>query len=208
MAAELVPRTRPGDFNQALMELGATVCLPRRPACAACPIRRGCRAFVEGAGAAAVRPRRPTVKDETVVSLAVCVNGRVLLRKRPDVGLWAGLWELPGVGPNGGETPDRASVRLLRCLLGASRKRPAPYASLVHRLTHRRFTFHAYRVTLSSRPARFERHGTTRWIRIGDGANVAVSAVTRRLIGALSADVSAQRIPAPNESSAGTLAGG
>ena len=89
----------PGTFNQALMELGATVCVPNGlPACEICPMKAVCRARQNGTAASlpvksAKKPR--TVEEKTVFALTV--NGRPLLRKRPNHGLLAGLYELPNV---------------------------------------------------------------------------------------------------------------
>lgn len=96
-AAGLLDPERPGDSNQALMELGATVCAPRRPRCLLCPIASGCRAAKEGDPERypVARPKR----ERELHRLAVAVvekAGRVLLFRRPeDRSLMAGLWELP-----------------------------------------------------------------------------------------------------------------
>ena len=97
MAATLVDPARPGDWNQALMDLGATVCTPRAPACAECPLRTVCRA--RGAGTQEERPappRRKAVPRRTFVA-AVAVNerGEGLVVRRGDQGLLAGLWAFP-----------------------------------------------------------------------------------------------------------------
>ena len=98
-AGELVDSDRPGDWNQALMELGATVCTPRSPRCSACPLTGECRALAEGTQE--LRPaskRRPRVR---AVSYAVVVAlnpaGEVLMVRRPRDGLLGGLWEFPAV---------------------------------------------------------------------------------------------------------------
>jgi A/G-specific adenine glycosylase len=98
-AVELVDPDRPGDWNQALMELGATVCTPRSPRCTDCPLKRECRAMAEGTQE--LRPaskRRPRVRT---VSYAVLVapnpEGELLMVRRPPDGLLGGLWEFPAV---------------------------------------------------------------------------------------------------------------
>ena len=99
--AALVPADAPGAFNQAMMELGATVCLPNgAPKCADCPVRHLCAAAEHGT--ALLLPRRAPKRARTVVERAVVVfrcGELVGLRRRPDTGLLAGLWELPGYEP-------------------------------------------------------------------------------------------------------------
>ena len=103
LATELVDRERPGDFNQALMELGALVCVPRSPRCDECPLGPVCLAQERGTvdERPARRPKRPVPEKDEVVLVAVARASdgglRLLLRKRPSTGLLAGMWEFPGV---------------------------------------------------------------------------------------------------------------
>jgi A/G-specific adenine glycosylase len=94
-AEELLERKRPGDFNQAMMELGATVCTPRRPQCLICPANAFCRTR----GAEAGRPQ-PARKSKDVCYGLARRGDSVLLTQRPgDASLMAGMWELPPLGP-------------------------------------------------------------------------------------------------------------
>jgi A/G-specific adenine glycosylase len=88
--------TSPGQFNQALMELGATVCSPTEPGCPHCPVQRCCVAFAEGSQHKIPQPpRRPEITDVTEIAAVVWRNGRCLLQRRPPGGRWAGLWDFP-----------------------------------------------------------------------------------------------------------------
>jgi A/G-specific adenine glycosylase len=97
LAGTLTPAERPGDYAQAVMDLGATICTPRRPACALCPWRAGCAGFAEGA------PERYPVKAEKAarplrrgLAFVLVRGGReVLLRRRPPSGLLGGMTEIP-----------------------------------------------------------------------------------------------------------------
>jgi A/G-specific adenine glycosylase len=97
LTAALTPDERPGDFAQAMMDLGATLCTPRKPRCALCPWREDCNAFK--AGDAEDYPRT-VPKAERPVLYAVAYwmtlpDGSVLLRRRPEEGLLGGMMEIP-----------------------------------------------------------------------------------------------------------------
>ena len=98
-AAALVPSERPGDFNQALMELGATVCTPRSPSCGVCPLGEWCEARRLGVQEQRPLPRPPKPIPEETIRTAVLVreDGAMLVSRRPQDGLLGGLWEFPGV---------------------------------------------------------------------------------------------------------------
>lgn len=98
IAGQLLDRSHPGDFNQAMMELGAEVCLPRRPKCEACPVRKFCA--TQGSGVATDKEQRRRRDQACVVALR---GGKVALVQRPPgAALMPGLWELPELAaPNG-----------------------------------------------------------------------------------------------------------
>jgi A/G-specific adenine glycosylase len=96
-AAALVPADRPGDFAQALMDLGATVCTPRKPRCGLCPWQEACRANARGlAGALPRRVAKPSKpKRHGVAFWTINESGAVLLRRRPENGILGGMVEVP-----------------------------------------------------------------------------------------------------------------
>jgi len=97
LAATLTPATRPGDYAQAAMDLGATICTPLRPACALCPWREPCQARARGIAEELPRQKPKKAKPQRygVVFWAVRKDGAVLLRRRPDKGLLGGMMEFP-----------------------------------------------------------------------------------------------------------------
>ena len=110
-ATALLDRERPGDYNQALMDLGASVCLPRRPRCDVCPVRGFCRAMADGNAEDYPRLPPPILKkEEARTVLLVRVNGRILVCRRPEKGLLGGLWEFPNLP--GTLAPAEAAARL------------------------------------------------------------------------------------------------
>ena len=93
-AEKVLPRKGSGRLNQALMELGATVCSPRQPDCESCPVHSYCQAFRDGTQATIPQPKTKTVITETTeVSIAIRMGTKFLLRKRTSNERWAGLWD-------------------------------------------------------------------------------------------------------------------
>ncbi|MDD3174539.1 MAG: A/G-specific adenine glycosylase [Herbinix sp.] len=98
----IMPTDRPGDFNQSLMELGATVCLPNgKPLCEQCPVMHLCKAFHEDTvHKIPVKPGKKERRKENRTILLIEYQDKYAIRKRSEKGLLAGLWELPGVEGN------------------------------------------------------------------------------------------------------------
>jgi A/G-specific adenine glycosylase len=139
LAEALVPMRRPGDWNQAVMELGATICAPRAPACPTCPVRAQCRAHRLGRVAEfpPVTPRRAPETVRRVVAL-IERRGRVLMERREGA-LLAGLWEPPGVELTNGAAPARVlSAALAR--LGLRARLSDSGRVVRHTITHRAIT--------------------------------------------------------------------
>jgi A/G-specific adenine glycosylase len=112
-AASLLDPERPGDSNQALMELGATLCTPRRPKCLLCPLADGCRAAAEGDPERypAARAKRGTEKRRMVAVVVEKASGVLLFRRPDDSELLAGIWELPWVEEGDGEPAAALAAR-------------------------------------------------------------------------------------------------
>ena len=120
LAAELTPRARPGDYAQALMDLGAGVCTPRKPGCLACPWQSACKGRARGVAEGLPRrlPKRPRPLRHGVAFWLMRADGAVLLRRRPETGLLGGMIELPS-------TPWRAAPwALAEALAHAPAARP------------------------------------------------------------------------------------
>ena len=155
IAASLVPPDDPGTYNQALMELGATVCRPTAPRCPTCPLRSHCGAFLSG------NPERyPQVRVRTaspVVPVAFALarrNGTVLLVRRPPGGLLAGLWALPGGEIEPGDV--RVFLRKILSRLGVDARIGGIAGAVDHTFSHRRWTGNVYRMRVSGVPRNLE----------------------------------------------------
>ncbi len=108
LATALTPRNRPGDYAQAVMDLGATVCTPKSPACGICPLQHRCAARLAGTAAELPRktPKKPKPTRRGIVYLGRRSDGAWLLERRPARGLLGGMLGWPG--PDWGETADAA----------------------------------------------------------------------------------------------------
>ena len=127
LAERLTPEIRrgtvPGDFNQAMMELGATVCTPKNPSCGDCPLRKDCAARKQGVQADyPIKPQKGPVpvRKRTAVVIADAA-GRVLLVQNREGGLLKGLWELPSVEPGEGQVQVFSHFKLELDVLRATR---------------------------------------------------------------------------------------
>jgi A/G-specific adenine glycosylase len=181
LALRLIPRSRPGDFNQALMELGATVCIPKNPGCAGCPVNRECADRKRNRGGAAISRRRVEFVNVIWPLAIVRQGGKILLRRRPAHGLLAGLWELPG-----GESPrGRKISEFLRSELAAIPRLKVGMKKLGefrHAITHRRIRVPIY---LLDCPANYQfqlAHSGWRWIDPSEIRGHAVSSMTLKAL--------------------------
>jgi len=145
IAEELLPDDCPGDFNQALMELGAEVCSPKKPACPVCPVRPWCMGEKLGQqeNYPPVKKRPPSKKIE--VSAAVILrNGKVYIQQRPVDGLMGGLWEFPGGKKEKNESSENCLLREIREELGVAVVIRKKLMTIKHSYTQFRVTLHVY----------------------------------------------------------------
>ena len=153
LANELLNRERPADFNQAMMELGSTVCTPTSPDCDACPVSTVCRAHAEGDEER--YPITPDAKPVPHYDIAVALifddDGRLLIQRRPDEGQLAGLWEFPGgkYEEDADDSMEAACRREIREELGVDIDIEEPFYTLKHAYTHFKITLHAFRCRIT-----------------------------------------------------------
>ena len=140
----------PFTFNQAIMELGATVCLPSKPKCLLCPVSDLCEA--RQAGTVEERPVKAPKKTTPHHAIGVGVlqneEGLFLIQKRPSKGLLAGLWEFPGGKQEAGETIQNTIVRELQEELGITVEVGPHIIDVPHAYSHFKVTLHTYLCTL------------------------------------------------------------
>jgi A/G-specific adenine glycosylase len=155
LARELVPHDKPSEFNQSLMELGATICSPTSPRCAECPVAKQCRALAQGVERDLPELGKRKAPTEVATAAAYVRRGdAVLLRQMPaDAPRWAGLWVLPFVELAQGETPSQGAERAL----GAMALKGSAQSLLRearHTITRFRITLSVVECTVTSRSAR------------------------------------------------------
>ncbi len=151
---ESISRRSPGNFNQAMMEWGALVCRPKNPLCLRCPGQGECRAFARGEQEIIPAPKAFRAKKITAVVAVIRKGGCVLIQKRPETGLLAGLWEFPGGKVEPGESLRSALKRELKEELSVEIETARPLITVRHSYTQYRVTLHAFEVTTAAEPLR------------------------------------------------------
>jgi A/G-specific adenine glycosylase len=185
-AAVLLAPRDPGAFNQALMEHGARLCVPRHPRCGRCPVRQLCDAHA--LGIQDKLPRRRAKKASPhfeAVAAAIEKNGRFLIGKRPPGGLLGGLWELPGGKVEPGETHEQALAREIDEELGARIAVSGRVAAIEHAYSHFKVTLHVYRCTLAGPPPHRRHYAELKWAARSQFARYAFPAATRKALALL-----------------------
>ncbi len=150
-ANDLLPKGQASSFNQALMDLGALICLPRSPRCEHCPMHTWCLAYEHG-----TQPIRPVKKTRRPLPHYIAVAGvlvqgdKVLIGRRPEDKLLGGLWEFPGGKQEPGESLEQCLERELREELGITAAVGTTIGRFDHAYTHFRITVHAFFVEIKA----------------------------------------------------------
>jgi len=182
IASALVRGPRPGDLNQALMELGATLCTPRNPDCPACPVRRHCDANRRGdADRLPIKKKRSKPKPMRAVAAWIERGAKILAVRCPEEGLMAGLWELPGgeIGPKD-EAKDRLG-EILRAAIGLEIHHAESIGRIEHVFTHRHLVLEVFRCRAEKgQRVRLDRLQAHRWVRPSTFLELAHAGPTRK----------------------------
>ncbi len=176
LAAEHLPKGQAGDYNQALMDLGATICLPKNPRCLLCPLTELCAA--REAGAQELRPvLKPKKETPHVVHAAAVIvrGGKVLLAQRPPEGLLGGMWEFPN-GPVE-SNPAEGLAQAVETGYGLQVQAGEGMGVVQHAYTHFKITVHAFRAEV----ARVPRRPNLQWIPIAELENYPMGKVDRQI---------------------------
>jgi A/G-specific adenine glycosylase len=193
LAGSLLPRGRAGQFNEALMDLGATVCTPKGPRCRTCPLGQVCRAYDLGDPEGyPLRVRRAPTPHYHVTAGVIwrgdphTADGRLLIAQRPLDGLLGGLWEFPGGKQEVGETLPECLRRELCEEMDIQVEVGRRLTTVRHGFTHFRITVHAFECRyLSTEDPKSIGVQNWRWVRLAELDNYAFPVVDRKIIAVL-----------------------
>jgi A/G-specific adenine glycosylase len=160
-AEEILPTNRVGDFNTALMELGALVCTPRSPKCLICPVNAHCQAAAAGIQEKIPAPR-PAKELPLLRRWIICINDgeKYLFEQRPAKGRWAGMWQFVTI------EAEKAMItaKIVKAATGCSVKNLKRIGEVTHGLTHRRYEFEVFAASCKTRaPA-----GLRKWLKLDE----------------------------------------
>lgn len=186
-ADSLLPARRPGDFNQALMELGALVCTPASPKCGRCPIARHCEARRQNEQhAIPLKKAPPEIEAVREAAIAFRDRGRVLLGRRPaDARRWQNLWEVPHGELIAGETEAQAAVRIGQELTGLRAILGDEIAVVRHGVTRFAIRMTCYEARRRPGLLKSKFYSELRWVARADLAQYPVSSPQRKLLSLL-----------------------
>ncbi len=146
LADTLVHTEHPGDFNEAMMELGAMICTPVNPQCPQCPLKTECQAYRHGEqDQLPMRQKQPKLPHYTIVVGVVYKDGKILIDKRKQNALLGGLWEFPGGKKRADESFSTAVAREVKEETGIELEVGKRLCIVKHTYSHFKITLHAYR---------------------------------------------------------------
>ncbi len=182
LAEELLDRRRPGEFNEAMMELGATTCLPRNPRCRECPVVLFCGASNSNriAEFPSRRRRRSVPHHQIAVAVIVRSDGRLFIQRRPVDGLLGGLWEFPGGKIEAAESPAEACRREAKEELAVNVRIVDELDAIDHAYSHFTVTLLPFACRIASGAPRTRLE--SRWVRLEELDDYAFPRANRRLI--------------------------
>ena len=147
----LLPKTGSGNFNQAFMELGATICLPKNPLCLTCPLKHSCKAQIAGKQNLYPPRKQKTPSTKIEVSAAVIFRrNRIYIQKRKAGGLMGGLWEFPGGKFESGESAEQCLSREIKEEMGVTLHIDEKFMTVKHSYTRFRVTLHVFLCRIQS----------------------------------------------------------
>jgi A/G-specific adenine glycosylase len=182
VADQLTPATRIEQYTQAIMDLGATVCVRQRPDCQVCPLRDGCAALLHGTQSHYPTPKPKKKRPTRVATMLILMDSRrrVVLEKRPPSGIWGGLWSLP-------ELPDRTDAeKYVENQFGLRAMEIRDLPTLRHGFTHFDLQISPRMCSVESSDHRIMDAEQYLWYNISDPQSVGLPAAISKLLVSLS----------------------
>jgi A/G-specific adenine glycosylase len=176
---KVLPVKGVGDFNQALMELGALVCRNKEPLCNLCPCFKYCKAYKQGIQEIIPVPQQKVIRDIQAVIAIIKEGERYYMQKRPAKGLLADLWEFPGGKIEKGETKTQALARELKEELGASLKSARYLFEVKHFYTQFKVNLSVFVCALENAP---HVDATHKWVKYKDFSKYPMPSASSKII--------------------------
>lgn len=178
----LIPENTPGDFNQAVMELGAIVCTPKNPRCEECPVSEYCGAFqTQTTALYPVISKKQKIPEYQVILGLIMRAGKFLIQRRPDIGHLAGLWELPGGKIFENETPEQTLNRKCREELDLQIQVHEKLATASHVYSHFKIHVSVFLCDAGDQKERPLKNQMLKWISSEEIASYAFPSVNHKL---------------------------
>lgn len=197
IADELLPKGRAGVFNEAMMELGATVCTPKRPKCERCPVSLHCMAYqTHQVEKFPVKSKRTATPHYHIAVGAVWREDKILIALRPAEGLLGNLWEFPGGKVKPGETLTQCCHREVEEETGLNIAVHEEFIAVKHAYTHFKITLHAFRCEAAVGVAAPKSSQEIRWVKADELPDYAFPKANRRVIDAILNPAAHQNHPA------------
>lgn len=181
-----LPKGRAGEFNEAVMELGATVCTPKNPQCSACPLNQDCAALQQDAVLSyPFKSSKPKIPHKEIAIGIVQREGKVLIALRPSDGLLGDLWEFPGGKKEAHETLVECCKREVEEETGLQVQVGERIAVVKHTYTHFKITLHAFLCAYQGGEAHPKSSQEIRWVALHELSQFAFPKANKSVITAL-----------------------
>lgn len=168
-ADQLLNREQPGQYNQAMMELGALICVPHVPKCEACPVKQYCNSFMKGtAQDLPIRIKKRKIPQYHISTGVIFKGNKILITQRQQNGLLGGLWEFPGGKVHKNESPEDACLREIKEEVNLQVKIRKYLSRIKHTYTHFKIIMDVYLCNYISGRVKINTAQDFQWIQIKD----------------------------------------
>ncbi|BCJ87011.1 A/G-specific adenine glycosylase [Effusibacillus dendaii] len=180
IAEFLIPPGEASDFNQALMEFGARICIPKHPRCETCPVQSLCRGYREGVqDRLPVKGKKKPPRPLDIATAIVWQRDRVLITRRPPEGLLAGMWEFPSCDVSDGNRHEAELTRFFQGKWDVGLQVKSHFANLQHTFSHLHWNVQAY--TCEAEAEKIPETDSVKWVTTRELTQFAMPVVHQKL---------------------------